>query len=173
MKFREVRNQIVSRLSRYLGISVYLSNQVNPEQEYPFVIYSTTAPYIPDNGMGVFLQMPLMDGTILEVRKEQPTCSFSFTACSVNRDGILGDDEALELAEKAQGWFLHTGYSDISGMGITVVDVANVQERSFLQIDEEARRYGFDVMLRYVRTDERVIDVVEHVVTIEKGETDE
>ena len=52
MNFRDVRNQIVSGLSEYLEIPVCLSNQVSPEMEYPFVIYSSTSPYIPDAGLG-------------------------------------------------------------------------------------------------------------------------
>lgn len=176
MKFKEVRNLIVSGLHEYMGLYVILSNQLNPELDYPFVIYSVTAPYIPENGMGEYHAAKNIEGTITETRTEQSTCTFSFTICSTDREMngkyILGEDEALELAEKAQGWFLHAGYEYISGKGLTVVDVANVQDRSFLQVDEEARRYGFDVILRYVRTDERIIAGVDSAIT-KKGDSDE
>ncbi|MCI8661395.1 MAG: hypothetical protein HFG54_14325 [Lachnospiraceae bacterium] len=172
MNFRDVRNQIVSGLSEYLEIPVCLSNQVSPEMEYPFVIYSSTSPYIPDAGLGEY-DWSGSEGKTVETRREQPACAMSFTACSINREDILGDDEALELAEKAQGWFLHTGYDFISRKGITVVDVANVQERSFLQVDEEARRYGFDVMIRYARSDVRIVSAIGNVAAIQKGESDE
>ena len=170
MNFRDVRNQIVLGLSEHLEIPVCLSNQVSPEMEYPFVIYSSTSPYIPDNGFGEYDWSESEENTTVEVRREQPACSMSFTACGINREGVLGDDEALELAEKAQGWFLHTGYDFISRKGLTVVDVANVQERSFLQVDEETRRYGFDVIIRYVRSDARTIRIIEGVAAIQKGE---
>ena len=39
-------------------------------------------------------------------------------------------------------------------------------------VDEEARRYGFDVRIRYVRTDTRKIGTIEHVVT-KKGDSNE
>ena len=81
---------------------------------------------------------------------------------------VLGEDEALELAETALGWFLHVGYDRLSGLGVTVVDASNVQERSFLQVDEEARRYGFDVSIRYVRTDIRAIATIAGVTTRKK-----
>lgn len=170
MTFRELRNAVVKELSEYLKLPVVLSSQVNPEQEYPFLIYSSTAPYIPEAGMGEFRQVRDRDGRIHEVRKEQPTCTLSFTACSMNREEplVLGEDEALELAETALGWFLHVGYDRLSGLGVTVVDASNVQERSFLQVDEEARRYGFDVSIRYVRTDIRAIATIAGVTTRKK-----
>ena len=174
MTFREIRNTVVSELSAYLGIPVALANQVNPEQDYPFVIYSVTTPYIPENTLGEYRWEEGMDGTAEEIRREQPTCTWSFTVCSTDRGTeagyILGEDEALELAEKALGWFLHAGYDDISRNGITVVDAGNVQERSVLQVDEEARRYGFDVTIRYAREDKRKVRVVEKVTAIERGE---
>lgn len=174
MTYRELRNMIVSGLHTHLQIPVCLSNQVNPESEYPFIIYSSTAPYIPDGGLGQYAQTKTENGGAVEVRREQPTCTMSFTVCSMDRSNangyILGEDEALDFAERAQGWFLHTGYDYISGKGITVVDVSNVQERSFLQVDEEARRYGFDVVIRYVREDTRDIDTISGVSTSEKGD---
>lgn len=171
MKLREVRNLLVSGLHEHMRLNVALSNQLNPEMELPFILYSVTAPYIPEGGTGDMQFMANEDGTVKVTRCEQPTCTFSFTICSADRqtkDGfVLGEDEALDLAEKAQGWFLHTGYEYISGKGLTVVDVANVQERSFLQVDEEARRYGFDVVLRYVRADDMIVAGVKAAATKE------
>lgn len=175
MKFRGVRNGIAAGLGGYLGIPVCLGDQTGPEPEFPFVVYSATAPYIPENGLGEISYLPDGFETLTERRREEPLCTFSFTVCGKDRrvgNGyILGDDEALELAEKAQGWFLHAGYDDISQKGITVVDVSNVQGRSFLQVDEEARRYGFDVTLRYVRTDKRTVGTVGLVSAAGKGES--
>lgn len=172
MSFRDVRHYIVKGLSGYMKIPVCLSSQVQPEQEYPFVVYSTTVPYIPDGGLGDISLAPAEDGAVFEERREQPTCTMSFTICSGDRsvDGryTSGEDEALDLAEKAQGWFLHTGYDHLSGNGVTVVDVSGVQERSSLQVDEEARRYGFDVSIRYVRIDRRMVGSVESVAAIRR-----
>lgn len=174
MTFKDIRNAVVSGLSAYLSIPVVLASQVNPEQEYPFVVYSVTAPYIPENTLGEYRQERDGTGMAEEIRKEQPTCTWSFTVCSANRltdtGYILGEDEALELSEKALGWFLNAGYDYISGQGITIVDAGNVQERSVLQVDEEARRYGFDVIIRYVREDSRKIETIRDAVAIEKGD---
>ena len=177
MRFLDVRHCTIQGLSGYMKIPVCLSGQVQPEQPYPFIVYSTTVPYIPDGGLGDIALTPAEDGTASEERREQPTCTMSFTVCSGDRsedgDHISGEDEALDLAEKAQGWFLHTGYDHFSRNGMTVVDVSGVQERSSLQVDEEARRYGFDVAIRYVRIDERTVGTVADVAAIERGGGDE
>lgn len=181
MKFLELRNKLIAGLSDYLKIPVVLADQVQPEQLFPYVIYSVTSSYIPEAGLGDYSEVTDGEQNI-EIRSEQPSCSFSFTVCSMNRESldgngnpvqIFGEDEALELSEKTQGWFLHTGYNYISSMGVTVIDVTNVQNRSFLQVDEEARRYGFDVLLRYKRRDERQATIIETVNTRMEGDSNE
>lgn len=174
MNFLEIRNRIIQCLSEYLQCSIMLNNQQNPEAEYPYLFYSA-APYTPEGGQGDYQLEKLADG-YLEKRTGEASCTFSFTCCSTDREVgneyVLGEDEAFRFADKAAGWFLHAGYDTIAGMGITVDDVSAVQDRSTLMVDEEARRYGFDVRIRYVRTDTRKIGTIEHVVT-KKGDSNE
>ena len=49
MKAVDVRNRIIDGLHGYLNIPVILAEQVSPESEPPYMIYSITAPYIPGN----------------------------------------------------------------------------------------------------------------------------
>ena len=172
MRFKYIRNIVTNGLSSYLKVPVVLASQVEPEQDYPFIIYSVTAPYIPESTLGEYRQ----DGNGEEIRREQPTCTWSFTACSANRRTqsgfILGEDEAMELANQALGWFLHTGYEYTSKNGIAIVDAGNIQERSVLEVDEMVRRNGFDVTIRYVREETRTIATIQNAATIEqKGDT--
>jgi len=160
----ELRNLLASRLADYLGRPVVLSEQVQPEPDYPFMAYTPTAPYINKGGMGNYINR-LVEGTaddtayLLNTRTEQAEAIFSFVACSLNRYEndvyIFGDDEAQAMAEKAVGWFLHVGYFELSLQGVVVLEVMNVGNRTVLEIDEAARRYGFDVRVRYARTDTR------------------
>ena len=157
MTFVEMRNTLVKKLWDYLGCPVVLADQVQPEAPFPFVVYSVTAPYIPGNEMGNYRTLPDGEDSVV-VRRVMPTATFSFTCCSMNRTGedgafVSGADEAAELADAAMGWFLHTGYMDISALGITIVEVGQVQDRTTLVIDEAARRFGFDVQIRYTRED--------------------
>lgn len=166
-----LRNQIIQGLSEYLECPVVLNNQQNPEQDPPYVFYSMT-PFSPENELGDY-RTEQNENTCMEYRRVEPSCSFSFTVCSVDREAeetyILGEDEACFLAVKAVGWFEHVGYDFLSRMGVTVIDVSAVQERSTLLVDEEARRYGFDVRIRYVKEDVREIGTIEQVAT-KKGE---
>ena len=171
MTFVEMRNAMVKKLWDYLGCPVVLADQVQPEATFPFVIYSVTAPYIPGNTMGDYRTLPDGEDSTV-VRRVMPTATFSFTCCSMNRMGeggtfVSGADEAYELADEAMGWFLHTGYMDISALGITVVEVGQVQDRTTLVIDEAARRFGFDVQIRYTREDTLNVSSIKKV-TIKK-----
>lgn len=175
MTAREIRNKIIKGLHEYLQVEVCKSNQKMKEREPPYIIYNIISPYIPDRTIGEFRVEKRKEKTV-EVRKEQPSFSMSFTVCSTDRTKgktkIYGDDEAIELAEMAQGWFLHSGYDYISAIGVTVTDVTNVQNRETLLVDEEANRYGFDVTIRYVRQDTREIQPIEKI-KIEGGKRSE
>ena len=168
MKAKDVRNTIIRMLHEYIKVEVYRSGQVSPEAKIPYITYSVTSPYQPEATLGHFETVQENDETYL-YRREWAGMSLSFTACSQNRekDGerIQGEDEAMELAEKVQGWFLHVGRAELSAKGIVVEDVNNVQSRSVLMIDEEANRYGFDVIVRYIRDDRRTVGTVNEVTT--------
>ena len=170
MSFVTKRNSLISALHKAVGVPVLLASQVQPEAEPPFIVYSVTADYIPDGGLGNYsLGEGATQDDLVEVREEQPTATLSFTACSVNRCyddkgsqvQVLGADEALELATLAQGFFLHTGRDAIAGAGFVVVDVTNATSRDALELDEMGRRFGFDVRLRYTRTDAAAISNLE------------
>ena len=86
----------------------------------------------------------------------------------IGSGGMANVFEAEDLAEKAAAYFLHTGYDDFLKLGVAVVDIGQVQPRTTLVIDEAARRYGFDVRIRYTRQDTRRISTVETVQIVKK-----
>ena len=92
------------------------------------------------------------------------------TLAGVTVEEISGADEAEELADKAVGYFKQVGYDDFARLGICIVDVGVVQDRSTLMVDEESRRKGFDVRIRYTRTDTRTIQTVQHTAIKQKKE---
>jgi len=180
MTFLKVRNTISKKLEEHLGIPVKLSEQTDSVPEFPFCFYSVTTPYASTGELGNYSTEEIPGTTdITTTREEQPSATFSFVMCSINRhtkdaDGndiepyIYGEDEAQILAEKAQGFFLHVERDTLSNLGIVVVSVTNVTNRTTLVVDEAARRYGFDVRVRYVRSDERTDGTVKDVLTIHK-----
>lgn len=166
MTLEQLRNTIVRELYKGLGSGpmVLMADQVEPQTPYPLLIYQAVQPYMP--GSYNLTRQSVGDPTKVQLtRAEHAEGTYSFTACSINRKGedgqqIYGDNEALELAEMAQGWFLFAGHRILSPLGIVVVDVTNTQMRSAYDIDETDRRYGFDVRLRYVRDQALVVGTI-------------
>lgn len=174
MTFVEKRNALVLALAEYVGRPVLLANQVQPEEAPPYIVWAVLSDYTPDGSLGHYSMEDAGEGYALSVRSEQPTATLSFTACSINRketgkDGepfyVLGADEAQELAGKAQGFFLHGGRYSIQKAGFVVVEVTNATPRDALELDEMGRRFGFDVRLRYVRTDAEKVTTIDGAVT--------
>lgn len=159
MTFEQVRNAVVSNLEQYIECSVDLSDQIAPKPEYPLAYYTVLAPRISRNAFGCMEVVDNGDERVLR-RHEPVYATMSFTFCSQNRevaDGsyIFGEDEALELAEKAHCFFLLAGHCITTEYGdIVVNNVGNVANRSNYLVEDMVRRYGFDVRISYVRVDE-------------------
>ena len=156
MTFAQARNAIVSGLEAHIGCPVNLSEQIADMPEYPYCYYSVLAPRIPEYSFGLREIIETSDGPLL-VRSEQVSATMSFTFCSTNReteDGyIFGEDEALELAEKANGFFLLNAHNIQTEQGeVVIVNVGSVASRSSFFVEDTIRRYGFDIRFSYVRT---------------------
>ena len=159
MTFQEVRDTIVKRLEAHIGCPVILSEQIAPKEEPPYCYYSALAPRISTHAFG--LREVLgddMEGYTLR-RTEPVYATMSFTFCGENRetlDGyIYGEDEALALAEKAHGFFLLDAHCISTDAGdIVVNNVGDVANRSGFFVEDTIRRFGFDVRISYIRSDE-------------------
>jgi len=173
MTVKDLRNKIVKLLWQHTGRPVILSDQAQPEADPPFFIYTVTTPYSSTGEIGDITWRPDGEDALLEDRMEMPSATLSITACSENRTGddgeeISGADEAEDLADKAVAYFKHLGYDDFTALGICIVDVGPVQDRTTLMVDEASRRKGFDVRIRYTRTDTRRISTVKNTNIIKK-----
>ena len=176
MTITELRNTLVADLSAAIGVPVLLANQVQPETKFPLVVYSITSPYTNDGEEGNYSWENAGETQVRHRRREQPIASFSFTASAIDRwadaDHTVwsyGDDEASNLVDKMIAYLQEGGYNDLSNKGIVVVSVENVGDRSTVEIDQTIRRYGFDVRIRYTRTDERMDDAIAKINVIRKG----
>ena len=164
MRFVDVRNEIVYRLEQHIGCPVILSEQIAEQPEYPYCYYSVLAPRISGHAFG--LRELVTDNDIQLVQRSEPVAAtMSFTFCSMNQEiegsYIYGEDEALELAEKAYGFFLLNAHNISTANGdIVINNVGAVANRSDFIVEETIRRYGFDVRLSFVRTDEMQTTVI-------------
>lgn len=166
MDFIEIRNSLIKKMWAHLQRPVILSDQASPETKYPYIYYNVIGPPKGLNGTGDN-RIITKDNDAYTVLHDQPTATFSFTACSQNRTEdekvILGDDEAMELSEKAIHYLEHIGYKELSLLGIVVVEISNEGQRSGLVVDEIDRRYGFDCRIRFEHTTERNDGSVENI----------
>lgn len=173
MTFEQARNAIVSGLEAHIGCPVTLSEQIADIAQYPYCYYSVLAPRISNHSFGLREVVNTENGSML-IRSEPVMATMSFTFCSENReteDGyIFGEDEALALAEKANGFFLLNARCIYTEHGdIVINNVGSVASRSGFLVEDTIRRYGFDVRFCYVRTDEMPTTTVAKVGIIENA----
>lgn len=159
MTFEQARNVIAAGLEAHLGCPVVLSERIAERPDFPYCYYSVLAPRISDHAFGL---RELVEGgaEFKLVRSEPVFATMSFTFCSENRDTddggyIFGEDEALSLCEKANGYFLLNGHVLATEHGdIVINNVGAVVNRTSFLVEDYVRRYGFDIRISYVRTDE-------------------
>lgn len=158
MTFVQARNVIVAGLEAHIGRPVVLSEQIADIPDFPYCYYSVLAPRIPTYSFGLREVTETPDGHLLR-RSEQVSATMSLTFCSQNRKTengyIFGEDEALDLAEKGNGFFLLNGHNILTEYGEVVINnVGAVSNRTSFFVEDSIRRYGFDIRFSYVRTDE-------------------
>lgn len=164
MTFAQARNAIVSGLEAHIGCPVILSDQIADKPEYPCCYYSVLVPRISGHSFGLNEVLETEDGYSL-TRSEPVAATMSFTFCSVNHETddsyIFGEDEALSLSEKANGFFLLNAHNIPTEYGDIVIDnVGSSASRSGFLVEDTIRRYGFDVRFSYVRTDTMEITAI-------------
>ena len=166
MTFTQARNAIVQGLEAHIRVPVSLSDQIADQPNYPYCCYIVLAPRITNHAFGLREVLETGDDSFTVRRTEPAAATMSFTFCSQNReteDGyIFGEDEALELSEKAHGFFLLNGHNIHTEFGdIVISKVSSVGSRTGFVVEDAIRRYGFDIRFSYMRTDEMPTEIIE------------
>ena len=87
MTQKALRNLLTRELYAYLGgPKVVLSDQVMPEAEYPYLYYQSVQQHIP-GPYNQYDEGQAGADAFTQRRSEEAQASFSFTACSLDRDG--------------------------------------------------------------------------------------
>ena len=123
MTFREIRNALVERLWNYMDCPIVLADQVQPEAQLPYGIYSVSTPYAPDRGMGDYTTREAEGGNAEITRMEMPSATFSFTFCSQNRTLII--DEAARRV----GFDVRIRYTRQDTRVVSSVETAPITEK--------------------------------------------
>ena len=143
-----IRNIIIRELYAYIQKPIIPNTDTQNRTNYPFADYSITS-NIPDSGEGNYsLQSEGVD--VKETLALQNKIAFSFNVYSKN------EVECYNLAKDIWNWFRHIGIDVLSNFNIAVVDVMTIDNRSILEINQYEHRFGFDVIVRYKESIERV-----------------
>ena len=158
MTIVQARDAIWARLKEHIACPIVLADDIEDMPEAPYCYYSILAPRITNHAFGLAEIEETQDGFIRR-RSEPVSATMSFTFCSMNRETdtgyVYGEDEALELSEKANGFFLLNAHNISTEYGDVVINnVGASASRSGFLVEDTVRRYGFDIRLSYVRTDE-------------------
>ena len=124
MTFREIRNALVERLWNYMGCPIVLADQVQPEAQLPYGIYSVSTPYAPDRGMGDYTTREAEGGNAEITRMEMPSATFSFTFCSQNSSTLIIDEAARRV-----GFDVRIRYTRQDTRVVSSVETAPITEK--------------------------------------------
>lgn len=149
-------NDIITALEEYLDKPVIFTNQAAPKPPYPYIGVTETSAFIPAPGLPSVENEHLPED-INQIATSQPTKVLSITAYG------LGISETAELAQQARDWFDFVGYRTLKEMGVTVADLGATGNRDTLIVDDYERRRGFDVTLRFVHRQERLLEEIKTV----------
>lgn len=158
MTMAQAREAIWAGLKDHLGCPVVLAEENQPIPDPPYCYYSVLVPRITDHAFGLTEIVETPEGFVRR-RSEPVSATMSFTFCSVSRNVpggyIFGEDEALDLAEKAHGFFLLNAHNIVTEHGdIVIQNIGSVTNRSGFFVTDTIRRYGFDIRFGYIRIDE-------------------
>ena len=142
MDYQVIRNTIISRLHKALGMPVILSDQTGERPAFPFVSYTVTSPYLPLGGP--IKTILTADGMPYELTTYQIEIVFSFTAHDAAADG------AITTALKMVDYYQRTAQTELASAGIVIVNVSDVQNRDQILVMEYERRSGLDVRFRVI-----------------------
>lgn len=131
LEFEELRKNVVSGLSKYLGCTVIRGNQTGEMPKFPFLSYNVIT-YRTKNG-GTY-------GVYEDGQQRKPTSQI--WSLTVNSDKY---NEATNLVSKAYDWLENVGSTYLNDNKIIVESLTNITDRSNILTYEYIYTLGFDV----------------------------
>lgn len=130
IEFEELRKNVVSGLSEYLGCTVIRGNQTGKIPDFPFLSYNITT-YRTRNG-GTY-------GVYDDGKQRIPTKQI--WSLTVNSDNY---SECAHLVNKAYDWLENVGSTFLKDNNLIVESLTNITDRSNILTYEYIYTYGFD-----------------------------
>lgn len=141
-----------------LGIptTVIFAEQAGPKPDYPYIAIKETSSFNPATNQPYITDEDLPED-IKRMATSQPTMSLSVTSYGSTIQ------DATELAQQVHDWFTFGGYRMLKEKGYVVADIQSVMNRDSLMVDDYERRRGFDIILRFVHTQSRIVEEIKVV----------
>lgn len=105
------------------------------------------------------------ENALEETRIEERNTTISFNTYGTTHDN------SFEVATKLRKWFVLGGPLYLDELNVAIVSISEVQNRTTFLVDAYDEKWGFDVIIRYMDTDEHEIDYfdkVEYEITIDR-----
>jgi len=154
---------IREQLATDYNLTIIRADQTGDVPALPYVTYKIISDH---KGVGRE-SVEHIDGEnqLIEQRSQERNATISFNVYGTSHDN------AYEMAKQLRKWFEWRGSLFLEEINIALVSVSTVDNRSVFLVDAYDEKYGFDVIIRYIDSDEFEIDYfdkVEYDVIIEK-----
>lgn len=147
---------IQNALDDYLSRPVILAEQNGPRPTYPYISIKEMISFIPASGHASITDADLIDD-IERTATTQPKMSLSLTAYGKEFQ------DTSTLIQQAHNWFTFTGYQSLKDLGLVVAEVQAVMNRDSLIVEDYERKRGFDVILRFVHKQSKIVEEIKVV----------
>lgn len=97
------------------------------------------------------------DNALEETRFEERNITISFNCYGTSHDN------SLSLATQLRKWFVLGGPIYLDELNVAIVGISDVQNRTTFLVDAYDEKWGFDVIIRYIDTDQHEIDYFDKV----------
>lgn len=147
---------ILGLLDAALDRPVIMAEQSGRKPTYPYLAIKELVSYIPTGGRPSEYDEDLPED-IRRTSTTQPSISLSLTAYG-NEFANTG-----ELIQQAFDWFSFTGRQTLKDAGYVVAEIQSIMNRDSLIVEDYERKRGFDVRLRFVHTQSRIVEEIKVV----------
>ena len=146
---------IRGQLSSDTGVTIIRADQKGKLPSLPYATYKVTSDR---KGVGRDdVQHIDGDNQLIEQRSQERNATISFNVYGISHDN------AFEVAKKLRKWFEWRGSLFLDEINVALVSVSAVDNRSVFLVDAYDEKFGFDVIIRYVDSDQYEIDYFDTV----------
>ena len=157
---KNARNLLIKTLHES-GIDLHPANSMRAKPAYPYLTYNITTAYIPQPFTKVEEKelIPSNDSRFEHdvAHREYEQAQMTISISSYSKD----ESEAINACKETLDFFRNVGYEKLADIGLIVVEVSTMQNRTVNIVDHYEFRYGFDVRLRFIDKTEVRLDTIE------------